>query len=106
MAPLGLHWISEGAVLRTLSGVLFGFGVAVFLWLPLAARKGWADAPKRFAGPAYAVVLVTTLAFVPIFAAQGGAWAAYALAVLAGVGVVCLFALVLGALAALAFTGR
>ena len=37
MAPLGFHWLPQGAVPRTVSGVLFGFGVATFLWLPVGA---------------------------------------------------------------------
>jgi uncharacterized membrane protein len=36
MIPLGFHWITQGPVLRTISGVLFGFGVVTFLWLPLS----------------------------------------------------------------------
>jgi uncharacterized membrane protein len=33
MVPLGFHWVAQGPVLRSLSGVLFGFGVVTFLWL-------------------------------------------------------------------------
>ena len=33
MVPLGCHWVPHGAVVRTLSGVLYGFGVVSFLWL-------------------------------------------------------------------------
>ncbi len=36
MVPFGLHWVAQGPVLRTLTGVLFGFGVVTFLSLPLS----------------------------------------------------------------------
>ncbi len=36
MVPFGFHWVAQGPVLRTLTGVLFGFGVVTFLWLPLS----------------------------------------------------------------------
>lgn len=35
MVPFGFHWVAQGPVLRALSGVLFGFAVVTFLWLPL-----------------------------------------------------------------------
>jgi len=38
MVPFGFHWVAQGPVLRTLTGVLFGFGVVTFLWLPLSQR--------------------------------------------------------------------
>ena len=38
MAPFGFHWLPQGPVLRTMTGVLFGFGVVTFLWLQPAAR--------------------------------------------------------------------
>jgi hypothetical protein len=38
MVPLGFHWMSHGAVVRTLSGGLFALGLVDFLWLlPTAA---------------------------------------------------------------------
>jgi uncharacterized membrane protein len=38
MVPFGFHWVAQGPVLRTLTGVLFGFGVVTLLWLPLSQR--------------------------------------------------------------------
>ena len=35
MVPFGFHWLPQGPVLRTETGVLFGFGLVAFLW-PLA----------------------------------------------------------------------
>lgn len=38
MAPFGFHWLPQGPVLRTVSGVLFGFGLVAFLLLPMTDR--------------------------------------------------------------------
>ncbi len=35
MLPFGFHWLPQGPLLRTITGVLFGFGVVTFLWLPM-----------------------------------------------------------------------
>jgi uncharacterized membrane protein len=40
MAPFGFHWVSQGPMLRTLTGMLFGFAVVTFLWLPLSQWLG------------------------------------------------------------------
>ena len=106
MAPLGLHWVPEGPVVRTLSGVLFGFGVAAFLWLPLATRVGWSNLPRSFSSPAYGLALMAALGCIPILAASGGTGAAYALAGLVGCGAVLLLALAVGAIGSLALAWR
>jgi hypothetical protein len=36
MVPFGFHWVAHGAALRSASGMLFGFGIFTFLWLPLS----------------------------------------------------------------------
>ncbi len=33
MVPFGFHWVSQGSVLRAVTGSLFGFAVCTFLWL-------------------------------------------------------------------------
>jgi uncharacterized membrane protein len=38
MVPLGFHWVAQGALVRTWSGLLYGFGVVSFLWLLPGAR--------------------------------------------------------------------
>jgi uncharacterized membrane protein len=92
MAPCGLHWLPQNALLRTISGVLFGFGVAAFLWVPLRACAPGAIAQVRFG---YGIGLAATLVLTPLLAAIGGAPAAYGLAGLALVGAVALALLVL-----------
>lgn len=92
MAPCGLHWLPQNAVLRTISGVLFGFGVASFLWVPLRGAAPGAAAGARFG---YGVALAATLVLTPLLAATGGALAAYGLAGLALFGAVSLALLVL-----------
>jgi len=39
MVPFGFHWLPQGPLVRTLTGLLFGFGVVAFLFcLPRARR--------------------------------------------------------------------
>jgi uncharacterized membrane protein len=35
MIPAGFHWLPQGPELRAASGIVFGFGLVAFLWLPL-----------------------------------------------------------------------
>src|ERR1035437_9000324 len=35
MVPTGFHWLPQGSELRAASGILFGFGLVAFLWLPI-----------------------------------------------------------------------
>jgi uncharacterized membrane protein len=47
MAPFGFHWVPQGPVLRTITGMLFGFGVVTYLWLSVSRvfhRKDAAEA--------------------------------------------------------------
>ena len=106
MLPFGLYWIPQGPMLRATSGVLFGFGVAVFLWLPLAARRDWASHPRRFAAGAHACALLSTIALIPLLASWGGIGTAYVLAGWVCVGAASLLALVLATLLAIAWTPR
>lgn len=92
MAACALHWLPQNPVLRTISGVLFGFGVVTFLWLPLRAWVPGAMTPIRFG---YGIALVATLVLTPLLAAFGGTAAAYGLAGLALFGAAALALLVL-----------
>jgi hypothetical protein len=35
----GLPWVAQGPVVRTVSGLLYGFGVVAFLWSPITPRS-------------------------------------------------------------------
>ena len=106
MAPLGLHWVPEGPVLRTLSGILFGFGVAAFLWLPLAAGRGWAEAPRPHAASGYGLAFAASLVVIPILASMGGAGSAYVLAVLGCAGAAAFLLLVIASVGSLVLARR
>ena len=131
MVPFGFHWLPQSPVLRTLTGVLFGFGLVAFLW-PLAANlvtqisnllrrqlpteepltpspaRGLAtrDIPDSKSAPhprhaAYALGLGATLLLVPVLAAAGGRFGFLLLSWLAALGALTLAGLVLLNLAAL-----
>src|ERR1017187_5433555 len=99
MVPFGFHWVAQGPVLRTLTGVLFGFGIVTFLWLPLNQRAGKPlSRPLRVQDSAwgYFVMLGATLILLPTTAMLGGAFAAYGLSGAACWGVLVLAALIVG----------
>ncbi len=81
MVPFGFHWVAQSAELRTLIGVLFGFGVVTFLWLPLQCRAGASPASPRMQSATrdYRLILGTTLIVLPLAAKLGGAAVAYVL---------------------------
>ncbi len=111
MAPFGFHWLPQGPVLRTLTGILFGFGVVTFLWLPLAARiteesagrnskwkEGLATQSRAILAwrhDAYVCGLVGCMLVLPLLAARGGEWAGFVLSVLAVCGLAALAGLVM-----------
>ena len=73
-------------------GVLFGFGVATFLWLPLAPRFTFPVSAHGARG--YFLVLGVTLLCVPLLASVGGTVAAYTLSALIAWGGLALLTLV------------
>jgi len=116
MAPFGFHWLPQGPMLRTITGVLFGFGIFAFLWLPMSRK--FADWPSR-ARPirpclqdrtgariaphpsqrntiAYALGLALTAVMVPLLAACGGHGIAYALSSLICFGLAALAVVIFG----------
>jgi uncharacterized membrane protein len=117
MVPFGFHWLPHGELLRTWTGVLFGFGVVTFLWLAPSARFVTADVRRRnevnrsavrLVTPAastwgrfarfaectgYWLGLVLTLMAVPALAILGGRGSAHALAGLAALGALALVVL-------------
>jgi uncharacterized membrane protein len=114
MAAFGFHWLPQGPVLRTITGVLFGFGTVTFLWLPWSGKAGqrvppapdWP--PVGSADPAgrtarfcnrtgfYALALLVTLALLPLVATSGEKGAAFVLSGMALTGATLVGVLVLG----------
>jgi uncharacterized membrane protein len=78
MVPFGYHWVPQNALVRALSGVLFGAGVVSFLWLFPGPRAGAGRPPAPVGYLVYATGIVGALALVPGAAAWGGliAWRA------------------------------
>src|SRR5690348_15437011 len=79
MVPFGFHWLPQGAILRSVTGVLFGFAVASFLWLPLkhsgtepplSPDTDRRDRTRRMW--VYSLALSSTLLLVPWFGTYGG----------------------------------
>ena len=94
MIPYGYHWLPQGAVLRTITGVLFGFGLVTYLWLAPSANRQIAFSSARRAVAGYYAGVVAALALVPMLASQGGQVVAYTLSLVAFAGAVVLVALV------------
>ncbi|MCB1126198.1 MAG: DUF2085 domain-containing protein [Verrucomicrobiae bacterium] len=87
MAPFGLHWVEQGAVLRTVSGLLFGFGLVAYLWIaPTSLIKRPFPPCPRGCGPGYGLGLVCTVLLVPGLALWGGVLTASVLTCLAVAG--------------------
>lgn len=95
MAPFGFHWLAHGALVRAITGVLFGFGVVSFLWTPLSGQAGRRDAdlPSGRTG-AYGLGLAAAVVGLPLGGFYGGQVAAYALSGLAGWGLLAITVLV------------
>jgi hypothetical protein len=99
MAPFGFHWLPQGPVLRTITGLLFGFGIFTFLWLPMSRR--FADLASSRARPihpcaTYAIGLGLAAGLVPLLAACGGRGTAYALSGLVCFGLAALAVVICG----------
>ena len=84
MVPSGYHWIPQNPELRAVSGILFGFGLVAFLWLPLQRiilpdaelKNSWTQLLIFF------MALLATLVFTPLLGASESSLAATALALL------------------------
>jgi uncharacterized membrane protein len=97
MVPFGFHWLPQGPVLRTITGVLYGFGIVAFLCRLPAAREKSSEASgaRGSASWRYAFGLVTAVSLIPMIALHGGEEAALILSWLAAGGALALAALVL-----------
>jgi uncharacterized membrane protein len=93
MVPFGCHWLDQGPWLRTLIGVLFGFGLATYLWLPLV--RGNKGRGLRHATGLYFLVLVGALVLLPWAACLERAFVAYVLSGWMACGALALLGLVL-----------
>ena len=96
VAPFGFHWLPQGPVLRMLTGVLCGFGVATFLWVvPANHRAGESGPASTKALWWYGIGLVATLTLLPLTESCGGRITYWALSAAAAMGLFSLAALVL-----------
>ncbi len=100
MVPFGFHWLPEVPVLRTLTGILFGFGIVTFLRLPIATRTDeGGTTPGRLTSAwrhgACACGLVGGMLVLPLLAAHGGEWAGFVLPAVAVCGLAALAGLVM-----------
>ncbi len=100
MVPFGYHWLPQGPVLRTDTGVLFGFGLVTYLSLPIIEasqdfrRKRGTESPDGRSAMAYAFGAITTLVCLPFLALQGGEFARAIISTVAVGGLCALAALV------------
>jgi uncharacterized membrane protein len=103
MIPYGFHLVSQGAFVRTLTGVLFGFGLVYYLALnPLTAWQRWKpDSLSRTAAYFLLAVSVVPLLFGSV--RSGGSFCA---AILAGLGTLGLAGLCLLSVANLVILPR
>ena len=99
MVPFGYHWLSQGPVLRSLTGVCFAFGLVQFLWLLPAARRWVAQAPAR---TNYLAAVLASAALIPALGNSPSPLAARLLTALAIVGLLALTLLALANLGLLA----
>lgn len=95
MAPFGFHLIPHGAVVRTISGLWFGFGVVGLLWIlpgkAFSGRRVRARAGNRL----HPVLGLIGLVLLPALACWGGTLAAETLPWLALLGLAALAGLLI-----------
>ena len=87
MIPLGYHWVPQDAVVRAVSGVLFGAGVVSFLWLRPGPRLFDLRDPAGRVLLVYAAVVTGTVLGIQAVAVSGGRLGWYVLAVLGTAGI-------------------
>jgi uncharacterized membrane protein len=94
MVPFGFHWLPQGPAIRTITGVLFGFGLVGFLTLlPFANARRTENYIPHLLG------VLATAVLVPWLGARRDALAGNSLALLSALGLLVLAALVLANLA-------
>lgn len=95
MAPFGFHLVAQNAVLRTLSGRWFGFGVVGLLWLLPSERFPARSNPAARSKKVHIMLGVISLVVVPAAARWGGAAAHAVMPWLALAGLTAIAALVI-----------
>ncbi len=100
MIPSGLYWFPQGPVLRSVSGVLFGFGVVAFLILPLSGG-GQRPGGEKYRYPAG---ILAAAVLVPLLGSYGGEAGAMLLTLLAALGLPSLAFVVLANLGLIPLT--
>ena len=99
MIPFGFHLVPQGAVLRTLSGLLFSYGLVGFLWLLPETRLRLSRANESWRLWVYSLCAGASLIFVLAAARWGGVAAGRALSLAGLAGLVGLGSLILANLA-------
>ena len=92
MIPFGFHWLPQGPLLRTITGVLFGLGLVSFFLLLPTARRPVGEKPTE---AKYFTALTLSLALVLALANANSTAYAYTLTALAAAGLLTLAVLVL-----------
>ena len=97
MVPAGFHWFPQGPELRAASGILFGFGLIAFLWLPLQINilpeAELKNSPAQLL--IFFTALLAALVFTPLLGVSDNSIAATTLALLTAGGALALALLVL-----------
>jgi len=104
MVPFGYHWVEQGAVVRTLTGYLFAFGMVYFLALHPAHRLGRDTGASRDA--LYWLLLALGAPALLLALRFGGARTAHLLAALGTLGLAAYGALAAVTLLSLLPLGR
>ena len=95
MAPFGFHLVSHGPIIRTLSGVWFGFGVVGLLWLFPGEKFFTGKSSTAMAKHLHVNLGLSSFILLPAFARWGGGVAAEILPWLALLGLVAIAGLTL-----------
>ena len=95
MAPFGFHWLPQGPMLRTWTGLLLGYGVVSYLWLTPASRLQTSPTETAHAMWKYSLGLCASVLLTSAAAVWGGRSGAFLLSVLVFAGSVSLAGLLL-----------
>ncbi len=90
MTPFGFHLVSHGAILRTMSGQWFGFGVVGLLWLLPGARLAQTAGGRVWSTWLHPLIGAASIVALPFFAGRCGAFAAALLPPVALIGLAVL----------------